>query len=213
MSSWNGPYCHKWRRDGTSGQAEYKQLFQGGSGKTIVWGNHTACFPRSWRPLKFIFAKVTTNLIKYQVDCTHTPLELLTPSQLQFTSNKIFLNHHLSLCMIDGKTVNANTETKSINDAICVVWCQKTSISHYLFKRVVNSPYLNYGISPLYARIRLFECLIHVTYHLNITKRQIWNTDDKTKMEINKKTAIISLENWTFSGFVQTSSWYYKRWK
>lgn len=96
----------KWGCDETSGQAEYKQLFQDetvtassiflitiapiqlevdnidSSGKTIVWRDPTACSSRSCRPLKLLFAKetadLTSNLTKTEVNCINTQIEKLT---------------------------------------------------------------------------------------------------------------------------------------
>lgn len=157
----------KWGCDGTSGQAEYKQLFQDetvsdssiylitiaaiqlevdnidGRDKTIVWRNPTASSPRSCRPLMLLFAKESTDLITDQVNYINTQIETLIPSKIECNGAEINLRHNLILCMIDGKTVNAVTDTKS--NQRCYL-CHLTSkdfinVSLSLSKRIDNKDF------------------------------------------------------------------------
>lgn len=203
----------KWGCDGTSGQAEYKQLFQNESvsdesiflisivpihivsgnledNSNIIWKNPTASSPRYCRPLKMFFAKETADLIRKEVQLINEQIASLAPTEIEYNMGKhVMVRHHLILSMIDGKTVNAITDTSSHQR--CYL-CGETSknfnnISLCLSKQVQNKKYLDFGISPLHGWIRLFECLLHVSYKLPINKWQARTKEEKQKVEIQKK--------------------------
>ncbi|KAK9753788.1 hypothetical protein QE152_g1751 [Popillia japonica] len=53
----------------------------------------------------------------------------------------------------------------------------------------IDNPESNqYGLSPLHARIRSFECLLRIAYRLEVNKWQIRSTDDKQNVAERKKS-------------------------
>ena len=70
--------------------------------------------------------------------------------------------------------------------------CELTSkdfnvISKCLLAKVNNKKLLELGISPLHAIIRLFECLLHLSYKLKICKWQARTKEEKEIVENEKK--------------------------
>ena len=97
----------------------------------------------------------------------------------------------LFMTLIDGKILNILTGTKS-NQAcpICgatphdFVKVQQFKTAE-LFKAKPNT--LQYGISPLHAWIRFFECIVHISYRYDLCKWQIRGTSKKKILLCRKK--------------------------
>ena len=97
----------------------------------------------------------------------------------------------LFMTLIDGKILNILTGTKS-NQAcpICgatphdFVKVQQFKTAE-LFKAKPNT--LQYGISPLHAWIRFFECIVHISYRYDLCKWQIRGTSKRKFFYVEKK--------------------------
>ena len=71
----------------------------------------------------------------------------------------------LLICLIDGKVSNAITSTPSYwHCSIC--GDKKSDFSNTWKHRTINQDVLNFGISPLHARIRFLEHFLHIAYDL-----------------------------------------------
>ena len=79
------------------------------------------------------------------------------------------LTNIFKMTMVDGKVCNAATYTKSTS--WCYV-CQATSkdFNNLNLKNEINPNALEFGISILHARIRLFESILHLAYKLPVQK-------------------------------------------
>lgn len=74
--------------------------------------------------------------------------------------------------MIDGKLCNSLSDTTS---ALRCNLCKATSKDFNKVKQLpVTENYLSFGISVLHAWIRLFECLLHVSYKLEV---KVWRSN------------------------------------
>ena len=91
--------------------------------------------------------------------------------------------------MVDGKVVGALTETPSSNCPVCGAKPSELNDIAAARCRPVRTDY-QYGMSPLHAKIRLFECVLHLSYKLNIQKWQARGADDKASVQAKKKTEI-----------------------
>lgn len=58
-----------------------------------------------------------------------------------------------------------------------------------ILKREVNERNLRFGVSTLHAWIRLFECLLHLSYKLSLKKWQA-RTENEKKLVSQRKTEI-----------------------
>lgn len=64
------------------------------------------------------------------------------------------------------------------------------------FKKKIKEDNLQFGISNLHAWIRLFECLLHASYKLDVKKWQN-RGEDKQSIETRKKTSRkVFVNNW-----------------
>ena len=54
-------------------------------------------------------------------------------------------------------------------------------------RKTINQETLKFGISPLHAWLRCFECILHIGYRLNVKKWRVVNEIDKTSVANNKK--------------------------
>ena len=126
----------KWGCDGTSGQAEYKQLFQTGDVSDasifisslvpvqiifgdprdthkIIWQNQRPSSPRYCRPIKLEFVHETTEILQNETKYIGGQIKNLTSTNLVINELSISIKHNLVMTMIDGKVMNAITQTAS----------------------------------------------------------------------------------------------------
>ncbi|CAG4976575.1 unnamed protein product [Parnassius apollo] len=96
------------------------------------------------------------------------------------------------MTMVDRKVCNAATGKKSTSR--CYI-CGATSKDFIKldYTRDVNFAALEFGISVLHARIRIFECILHLAYKLQVKKyrgrksKEEKDLEDKTKKEIQTR--------------------------
>jgi hypothetical protein len=93
--------------------------------------------------------------------------------------------------MIDAKVCNAATHTTSTMR--CYI-CGETSkdYNNLSIKKKVTPEALQFGLSILHVRIRLFERILHVAYKLPVQKWQLRSQDEKAivkqrKLEIQEE--------------------------
>lgn len=55
-------------------------------------------------------------------------------------------------------------------------------------RRPINEEALLFGISPLHARIRFYECLLHVAYRLDLKKWQVRGDESKALVGLRKRS-------------------------
>lgn len=200
----------KWGCDGSSGNSVYKQRFEtkdqddenmflislvplqlntNEAEIRIVWQNPRTSSTRFCRPAKFLLKKETPQLIKEETHKVQQQIDELSPTELLVGENVIEIHHNLLMTMVDGKVCNVLAENKS---------SQRCYICGALPKDMNNDPALksskdadptkySFGLSPLHAWIRCFECLIHIAYRLDIRQWQIRGANDKSKCEARKK--------------------------
>lgn len=87
--------------------------------------------------------------------------------------------------MVDGKVCNAATNTKSTMK--CYI-CGATSkdFNDLSKEKTVNPNTLQFALSILHARIRLFETLLHLSYKMDVKKWQIRSREDKNSVQERK---------------------------
>jgi len=196
---------YKWGCDGSGGHSEYKQKFNSDDETTsdecivlysivplqlrfginkeslcMVWQNNASGSPRFCRPIKFMFKKETVDLIKTETQLILDQITSLKPTILNIGGKEISIVHKLYLTMVDGKVCNALTGTKSTQR--CYI-CGATPKSMNNLKQIFPEnviPNYSFGLSPLHALIRSFECLIHIAYRLDIQKWRVtkYNTNE-----------------------------------
>ncbi|XP_043471258.1 uncharacterized protein LOC122504283 [Leptopilina heterotoma] len=198
----------KWGCDGTSAQSRYKQKFdddidanktdsnifftslvplqlfsvdQSGKSNVIIWKNPRPSSPRYCRPIRIEFLKETPESTKAVVENISEQERNLTPLQIIIDAKEINVDYKLALTMVDGKVCNSLTSTSSAQK--CYL-CQSTSKEFNnidaMLKKVIVEDNLQFGLSSLHAWIRLFECLLHIAYKLEVKTWQKRKVDQES---------------------------------
>ena len=208
-----GVFTCKWGFDGATGQSEYKQKRASGEdahdanlfsttmvpldlsfGGKSVWTNPHASSTRFCRPKRLRYAKETTKLLVEEKNSVEDEIKELQPCLLSIIDDEghpldLEVEFALSLTMIDGKAANAVTGTASAQKcSICgATPKQMNTISCGKGTPISNQAALQFGVSPLHAWIRTFECVLHIGYRIHLQKWQVRGEEDKAKLAERKK--------------------------
>lgn len=209
---------YKWGVDGSSGQKEYKQKITEGSSqentsdsnlmlsslvpiqlygyeknssnKKVIWQNPRPSSTRYCRPIKFEFKKETKETIKQEYEYINNQIKNLQPTKININGEEIVINHKLILTMIDGKVCSALTDTSSQVCYICGVSPKDINNLEAVKKRPCDISTYSFGLSTLHAHIRFFECMLHISYRLEVKKWQMRTQEDKNLFAA-RRTVII----------------------
>lgn len=195
----------KWGCDGSSGHSLYKQKFTNFDDSdeflfvfsfvplqlrddkgNIVWQNPRPSSTMYCRPIKFIFSKETKELTTIETNKVLEEINALLPTICKVIESEVSVTHVMLLTMIDGKICNTLTETSSSQK--CFICGATPSMMNDLTKEfVANKDNLGFGLSTLHAWIRCFECLLHISYRLNVKKWQLRSDEDKSNVKQRSK--------------------------
>jgi hypothetical protein len=131
----------------------------------IVWQNPSTASSRSCLPIKLIFAKEDKALTKEIYADLKDQINKLTPLAFSLSENlQVTVEADFHLALIDGKVLADLTDTGYASCALCKrpprefnslrIWEEN--------KTVTSNPQV--GISPLHARLRIFEHLVKIGY-------------------------------------------------
>lgn len=170
----------KWGFDGSSGQSEYKQGWEGDESKqdqsifvssmvplklvndnSAIWENPRPSSTRLCRPIRLQFIKETKDVITAEECHIESQIEQLVP----FKIKEVEVNFNMNLTMIDGKALCALTGTSTLQCPIC----KQTGRGSTSWTRQSDSTdetALSFGISPLHAYIRFLEFVLAISYRL-----------------------------------------------
>lgn len=191
----------KWGCDGSSGHSTYKQKFSSSDDTdeflfmfsfvplqlrdesgNIAWQNPRPSSTTYCRPMKFIFSKESTDLTVCETNVVLEEINGLQPTKSSVIGTEVSVKHELLFTMIDGKVCNALTETSSSQKCyICGATPKLMNDESREF--VANRNNLGFGLSTLHAWIRSFECLLHISYRLEIKKWQVRDAADKANVK------------------------------
>lgn len=199
----------KWGCDGSQ-KSKYKQKFDNGDesdgnlflssfvpiqvvcgkdNKKVIWQNPTPSSPRFCRPIRFRFVKESADVAKEEINYVEESLKALKATEVNLSELKFSFTHTFEITMIDGKICNAATGTKSTSR--CYI-CGATSKEFSSTEKagITNLTGLNFGLSILHARIRLFESILHLAYKLPVKKYRERRTEEEKQLEAQKKAHI-----------------------
>lgn len=138
------------------------------------------------RPLKLQIAHETPEISRLEAHNFQAQLDSLIPTKVQM-EEECFVKHNLKMTMLDGKMINAITNTSSAQR--CYL-CGTTSKDFNRLKFCMDKPIieenLKYGISSLHAWIRFAECILHLSYKLKVAKWQVRCASDKEIVKTEK---------------------------
>lgn len=114
----------------------------------------------------------------------------MKPTVVEVDDLQISIKHTLFLTMVDGKVCNILTSTSSQVCFICGASPKDMNKLQTLSKKPLDPLRLKFGLSTLHARIRFFECLLHISYRLEIKCWQVRGALEKEKLQERKKNII-----------------------
>lgn len=187
----------KWGCDGSSGQSMYKQkIIEGVSDEHLfmasfvplrliteidsniatsststlknneIWRNNTPSSKNFCRPFYYEYAKETKEKITEVVATTKAEIANLEPFHINFNNKLLTIRHQTFLTMIDGKVAQVITNTSSTSS--CIICKAKPSQLNDINRpAVLDQEALSLGISPLHARMRIMEHILHTAYDIS----------------------------------------------
>lgn len=165
------------------------RLVSGCEGEKLIWENPTPSSSRFCRPIRFRFVKENTDVTEEEINYVKNSSDSLSKTEVIMNGNKYLVSHAFVMTMVDGKVCNAATGTKSTSR--CYI-CGATSkdFNKIAIQREISSEAIEFGLSIVHARIRLFESILHLAYKLPVKKYRERKTESEKKLEHEKKLYI-----------------------
>lgn len=101
-------------------------------------------------------------------------------------ASTVLLSHSLLLTMIDGKASSILCDTSSQRCDLCKATPKEMNNLAKLKNKNIDTELYKYGLSTLHAWIRFMECILRISYILNV-KSWIVKNEEKTDVEARKK--------------------------
>jgi hypothetical protein len=99
---------------------------------------------------------------------------------LEEQNSALSVSHNMVLTMIDGKIRNAVTSTSSTHGCyVCGAAPKQMNRIDVIVKRDVDITTYRFGLSTLHAWIRFLECLLHISYRLELNNWQSREEEDQ----------------------------------
>ena len=153
----------------------------------VLWKNPRPSSPRFCRPIKLQFLYETAESTRAEVDYIKDQEKILLPFQTVFVGKQINVSYKIVLTMIDGKVCNSLSHTTFPRRCfLCKCTSKQFNNIDEMLQEKIDRENLVFGISSLHAWIRFFECLLHISYKLDIQSWQCRKVD-KVKVEARKK--------------------------
>lgn len=203
----------KWGCDGSTGQAEFKQILKGESelisdanlfiasivplklvnsqNNRIIWENKVPSSNRYCRPIFIEFTKETPAKTKQSVLDIEMEISRLYPTQIVISEHQtVSVKHEMLLTMIDGKVAQVLTNTPS-SSACTVCLAKPTEMNNLelLKNKQDRQETYRFGLSTLHCWIRFMECVLHISYNLDFLKWSARSEEEK-KLKKERKTYI-----------------------
>jgi len=141
--------------------------------------------------MRIRFVKESSDITNDEINYIQSATSSLRDTKVTLADKHFSVKQTLLLTMIDPKVCNAATHTTSTMR--CYI-CGETSkdYNNLSITKEVTPETLQFGLTILHARIRLFERILHVAYKLPVQKWQLRSEDEKAivkqrKLEIQEE--------------------------
>ena len=163
-----------------------------------VWLNEKPNSSHFCRPLHLQYQKETTEVTKGEEDRINREIEDLQDFKLDITLKSgerlsATVKYHIDMTMLDGKAVNALTDTKSSQSCnVCGAKPSEMNKLEVIRGKSVSERTLKLGLSSLHCWMRTFEYILHLGYKMENKCFQAKSPSEKEsvarrKAEIKKK--------------------------
>lgn len=142
---------------------------------------------RFCRPTSFKLKKENDHNTKEEYNEIEEQIRQLQPTNIILGGRMIHFKHMPICTMLDGKTVNVLTETKSTQACnVCKATPTHMNDLENIKQRVCNEDTYKFGISVLHAHLRCFEYLLHISYKLELKQWQARGKESQEKVKERK---------------------------
>lgn len=129
-------------------------------------------------------------LIKEEISIINSQIEKLQPVNVEVDDKMISIHTKLIFCMVDGKICNSQLNVSSQKCYVCGCTPKEMNDKQKLETKIDNPESYQYGLFPLHAKIRTFECLLKISYRLGVKKWQIRKNSEEYKLVDQRKRTI-----------------------
>lgn len=196
---------YKWGLDGASGQSQYKQIFQSSEstdksilmislvpllikcGSLVLWKNPRSSSTRFCRPIRFEFIKEDKDTVIAQHKMVQDQINELQLTSIELNGKQLQAEHKLDCTMIDGKTLDYLSDSTHCNCNICGALPSQMNNFVYVKTLPCNVENYSFGLSTLHCWIRFLECLLHISYRLQIKRTDARGAENKAIVEREKR--------------------------
>ena len=205
----------KYGFDGSSGHSTYKQKFENPhitdeyffliafspltlvirENSQVIWSNPKPASSFFCRPIKFLFQKETSTLVKEEESKIKLSIGNLTEYKIKFQEKHLNINYNMLLTMLDGSCTNTLSETNSTQLCFICGASPKEMNTERVVNKSIRYENLRFGLSSLHSWIRCFECLLHIAYRLPFQTWQVRGPENKAKFEDRKKNIQTEFKN------------------
>uniref|UniRef100_A0A1I8NZC6 V(D)J recombination-activating protein 1 RNase H domain-containing protein n=1 Tax=Stomoxys calcitrans TaxID=35570 RepID=A0A1I8NZC6_STOCA len=159
-----------------------------------IWINSTPGSKNFCRPLCFEFTKESTINTQYLVQRTETEFKNLESVTIEIMEYIFQMGFNIKLTMIDGKVSNTLTGI-SLTRRCGISGKKKSDFKGSSKDLLINWESLEFGISPLHARIRFLEHFLHLLYDLKYHRmptdsNKSLNKQESKEMRAKEKNSI-----------------------
>lgn len=159
------------------------KIFSNENGE-VLWNNDSPSSTRFCRPIEFKFVKEEKTVVKTIVEKIKEEISSLIPS---VSEEGILMKHTLLFTMIDNKICNIMTNTlSSMKCYLCGASPKEMNDLNSMKRKIMKDEYFSFGLSSLHCWIRCFECLLHISYRINIKCWAVRNESHKREVEQRK---------------------------
>lgn len=201
----------KWGFDGSSGHSLYKQKFVEDfrtdeyvffvafvplklvhiDTSINLWVNPRPSSPQYCRPIKFMFLKENSDLVRQQENHINTKIDKL----MNYNKGDLRIHFEMLFTMLDGSVANVLTGTNASSKCFLCGASPKEMNLISVINRPVSTQNYRFGLSTLHSWIRFFECLLHISYRLQFKTWQVRGEENKKIFEENKKQIQIKFKS------------------
>lgn len=130
--------------------------------------------------------KETKELTKHEVQVIENQISTLHPTQVIMENQNVSVSHVLVLTMVDGKVCFNLTGVSSQRCLICNVGPKDMNKNCEPCNNTLRVQHYSFDLSPLHCRIRFMECVLHISYWLEIKKWQAKTPEEKESVQRRK---------------------------
>ncbi|XP_055843088.1 uncharacterized protein K02A2.6-like [Episyrphus balteatus] len=144
---------------------------------------------RYCHPIKLLFAKETTDLIKREVDQVVEQINALPAVEIHEGEIDVAVKSIFLLSMVDGKVCTALSPVTSSSQSYYICGAKPSEMNNRrsISTKIENPLAMSFGLSPLHSWIRFMECILHIAYRLEVKVWQVKDQQHKENFKARKK--------------------------